>query len=137
MGDNLNFDFINDKEYIVKINYANKIINKDINDMVKEILINLRKKYALEINGFYEIDIYDIPNLIKIIHFKKKDEDNYYIKTIDLKINIYKDDIPLFFDDYSLLTKYKEKIKYNTILSSTIKKEDIYKLCEHYNYNLQ
>ena len=67
MGDNLNFDFINDKEYIVKINYANKIINKDTNDMVKEILINLRKKYA--IGNF-------ISPAMKLTRFTEKDSDS-------------------------------------------------------------
>ena len=133
----MNFNIINEKEYIIKLNYAHKLIKKDINEIVKELLIMIRKKYMYDIYGFYDIDIYDIPNIIKIVHFKKKDEDNYYIKNIDLKINIHKEDIILSIDDYILLEKYKEKINYNTISSSNIKKEDVYKLCEHYFINLQ
>lgn len=133
----MNFNLIDEKEYIIKLNYSHKLIEKDINDIVKELLIIIRKKYNYDIYGFYNVDIYDIPNIVMIIHFKKKDEDNYYIKNIDLKINIHKEDIIIKLDDYMLLNNYKEKIDYNTIYSSNIKKEDVYKFCEHYYINLQ
>ena len=133
LGDNLNFLSINNKEFIVKVNYSHKLNNKRLEDMLKEILFLINKKYGINIYGFYEIDVYDIPNFVKIFKYYKKDEDDYFRNIIDIKINKHKNDCLLEFNDYLLIENYKEKINHNTISSQKIKEEDIYKLCEHYN----
>lgn len=133
----MNYNIISDKEYIVKLNYSHKIMKKELNDIIKFLLVSIRKKYSYDIYGFYEVDVYDIPNLIKVFHFNKKDEENYFRNNIDLKINKHETDFLLEIDDYILIKDYSNKNSYNTIKASKIKKEDIYRICEHYTFNLQ
>lgn len=89
--------------------YTYDTIVDDINDYVKRIISKLRKRYRIDIFGFYQIDIYCNKLIGMIMEFiKDSDLDSFY-DFLDLKINIYKDsDIFLKFTDYFL--DYKRKV---------------------------
>ena len=132
----MNFSIINERCFIVKINNSYLELNEeDIYDKLKKVLINIRKRYAYDIYGFYDVEIYEIKNFITILKFYKKDDDELFRNTIDLKINKINRRINIVFDDYFLINKCqnidKDVNKYK-INSELIKKEDIIKLCEHY-----
>lgn len=134
MGDKVNFEIIDSNNFKVKINSSNKILS-DLSkeDKIKKIMLELKKKYSFNIYGFYEVDIYNLGNFVTYMIFKRKDEDDYYYKSIELKINEHKYIPQLLIDDFTLLKKYnKNIIEKNKIFSNIIKKEDVYKLCEHY-----
>ncbi len=132
----MNFNIINEKIFMVKINNDYLKINEDnLYEELKKVLINIRKKYAFDIYGFYDIYIYDVENFITILKFIKKDDDELFRNTIDLKLHKEKKKMDIYFDDYFLISKCQGITKYNNIYkinSELIKKEDIIKLCEHY-----
>lgn len=134
MGGKLNFEIIDSNNFKVKINSSNKILNElSKEDKIKRIMLDLKKKYSFNIYGFYEVDIYNVNNFVTIYIFKRKDEDDYLYKTIELKINEHKNVPKISVDDFTLLKKYNKNIvENNKILSDIVKKDDIYKLCEHY-----
>ena len=132
----MNFSVINERCFMIKINNSYLELNEeDIYDKLKKVLINIRKRYAYDIYGFYDVEIYEIKNFITILKFYKKDDDELFRNTIDLKINKINRRINIVFDDYFLINKCqnidKDVNKYK-INSELIKKEDIIKLCEHY-----
>lgn len=134
MGDKVNFEIIDSNNFKVKINSSNKTLS-DLSkeDKIKKIMLELKKKYSFNIYGFYEVDIYNVGNFVTYMIFKRKDEDDYYYKSIELKINEHKYIPQLLINDFTLLKKYnKDIIEKNKIFSNIIKREDIYKLCEHY-----
>lgn len=134
MGGKLNFEIIDSNNFKVKINSSNKILNElSKEDKIKRIMLDLKKKYSFNIYGLYEVDIYNVNNFVTIFIFKRKDEDDYLYKTIELKINEHKNVPKISVDDFTLLKKYNKNIvENNKILSDIVKKDDIYKLCEHY-----
>lgn len=134
MGGKLNFEITDSNNFKVKINLSNKTLNNlSKEDIIKKILLELKKRYSFNIYGFYEVDIYKVENFITIMIFKRKNEDDYYYKTVELKINEHKYTPKLLINDFTLLEKYnKDIIEKNKIFSNIIKKEDVYKLCEHY-----
>lgn len=134
MGDKLNIEIVDSNNFKVKINNSDKNLEGlSKEDKIKKILLEIKKRYYLNIYGFYDVDIYNVENFISIFIFKKKDEDDYFYKSIELKINEHKYCPNLLIDDFYLLKKYnKNVIEKNKISSSKVKKEDIYRLCEHY-----
>lgn len=120
----MNFKVINNKEFIVRLNNSYKKLNiENQNKIIKEILILIKKRYAYNIYGFFEVNIYNIKDLITILKFYKKDKDDYFGKMIDLKIINH--------------NKKEDIIIDNLVLK---KSNNIYKICEHYyikNLNLQ
>lgn len=109
MGDTLNIDIIDEDNlyvYICKnLDLQNKD-EKDLTEIIKNIIIALRKHYNYVLNGFYEINIY--PNNYKtILNISKIDE---YIKTsIDLRILIdNKEKIYLKTKDLFIFKDYNE-----------------------------
>lgn len=109
MGDTLNIDIIDEDNlyvYICKnLDLQNKD-EKDLTEIIKNIIIALRKHYNYVLNGFYEINIY--PNNYKtILNISKIDE---YIKTsIDLRILIdNKEKIYLKTNDLFIFKDYNE-----------------------------
>ena len=114
----MNFKYINKNKFVVKVNsnYL-KLNNKDIKDSIKEILINIRKRYNIDIFGFYDVDLYEVSNFLYILEFNKKDNDDFIYKTVDLKIIRHSKKITYIVDDF------------------LIDKENIYKMCEHYFIN--
>lgn len=138
----MNFKIIDDSKFIVKLNSSYlELKDENLYDDLKKILISIRKKYAYDIYGFYDVDLYNIKNLISILYFTKKDSDDFFCKTIDLKIIRHKNPPLLYFTDFILLKNYKTKyINDKIILEKELNKKDIYKLCEHYtieSINLQ
>ena len=135
LGDKVNFKIINDNSFIVKVNcdYI-KFNDEDIYEQIKRILINIRKRYAYDIYGFYDVEISYIEKFITILKFIKKDEDEIFRNTIDLKISKDNKSINLKFNDYFLISNYLVSINNNKyeIDSKLIKDKDILKLCEHY-----
>lgn len=136
----MKFSIIDDNNFTIYIN--NNYLNNEFEDeenlyeSLKKILIEIRKKYAYDIRGFYEVNIYSIENIGTILNFFRKDDDNFIYKTVDLKIikntseNIY-----LKFDDYYIIEKYKNIKYFNNsyyLKATDIKKEDILKLVEFF-----
>lgn len=135
LGDKVNFKIINDNSFIVKVNcdYI-KFNDENIYEQIKRILINIRKRYAYDIYGFYDVEISYIEKFMTILKFIKKDEDEIFRNTIDLKISKNNKSINLKFNDYFLISNYLVSINNNKyeIDSKLIKDKDILKLCEHY-----
>ena len=125
----MNLTVIDKSNFTLKVNKELFDINEqNKKEQINKIIILLRKRYLEELQGFYEIKIYDVNNFITILKFKKKDNDDYYGRNINFKITEYKKNISLEFDDFTLVKKYKDK----KVNSDKISKKDIYKLCEHY-----
>ncbi len=109
----MKFSIIDEDNFNIYIN--NKYLTFDSNDQrelynsLKKILISIRKKYAINIYGFFEVDIYTIRALGTILKFHKKDDDSLIYKTVDLKIIEHENnDVYLKFEDYDLIKKYKK-----------------------------
>ncbi len=138
MGGILKFKIIDDYNFIIKVNTSYMgLLDDNLYDNLKKILINLRKRYYYEINGFYEVEIYEVKNFFYLIKFSKKDDD-VFNNNIDLKIIKNNKEIDLSFEDYFLLEEYNpifKKDKY-VICSSNIDKKDVIKLCEFYDVEL-
>lgn len=114
--------------------------DKNLYEILKKILLNLRKKYALDIYGYFETNIYYIENIGTVLKFHKIDNDSFDIKNIDLKINLFKnEDYNLIFTDYYIIKDYKN-FKYENgfyyINSKEIKKEDIIRLSDYYEIEI-
>lgn len=108
----MKFSIIDEDNFNIYIN--NKYLTFDSNNQrelynsLKKILISIRKKYAINIYGFFEVDIYTIRALGTILKFHKKDDDSLIYKTVDLKIIEHENnDVYLKFEDYDLIKKYK------------------------------
>ena len=75
--------------------------------------------------------------MMLLIKIKRIDKDDY-IRSIDLDIRKHSKELELLIDDFTLIKNQKNR---NTspfsFKGSTIKKEDVIKLCEHYSLNLQ
>lgn len=133
--DDNNFQITVNNEYI-EFKYDNE---EELYEILKNILIAIKKKYAYDIYGFYEVNIYILKNICTILEFSKK-EDNHLYKTIDLKIiknnnkNVY-----LKFDDYLLIKQHKN-VKYLDnkyyINVEKLKEHDINKLLEHFEITI-
>lgn len=130
----MNFNIIDKNTFIVKLNNSFLEINEqDEKDKLNKLLFQIKKRYSYDIYGFYDVDIYYINNFITIIKFKRKDDDEYFRKNINLKINRHLKEKRLHFNDYFLIDKYKNKIINNSLKGSDIDKKDILRLCEHYD----
>ena len=82
--------------------------NMDINDYIKKIVLKLKRKYKIDIYGFYEINIYKNDKIGMIIDFIKEDDFDLFSDLLDFKINIIENaDIYLKFNDYFLNKKEK------------------------------
>lgn len=134
---------LNNSTFIIYINSSFLVFNKDnLYDNLKSILIRVRKKYACDIYGYYDVDIYNISPFRTMIKFNKKDDDDLFRNTIDLKINYYNKDIKVYFKDYLVIKSYSFKTYNNSFYldNNYLKKNDIVRLCEFYdieNLNLQ
>lgn len=115
----MNITIIDDNKFDIYVNNLYINFNSDSNDNdnelydnLKKILINVRKKYALNIFGFYEVDIFYVENYATILKFVKKDEDSIMYKNVDLKIIEHDSNNVYFkFEDFFLL-KYFKKIRF-------------------------
>ena len=123
----MKFNIINKNSFII---YLNSSYIKDTEEISKEIIKNIilliKKRYSFKIFGFYEVNIYKIKNLINILVFKKIDNDELFFNSVDLKIINHKELIRIDFDDFKLM----ENINFDKINSF-----NVYKICEHYSIN--
>lgn len=136
----MKFSIIDNNNFSIYINnkYLNNEFEKEdeLYDSLKKVLIEIRKKYAFDIRGFYEVNIYNIDNIGAVLNFYRKDDDNFIYKTVDIKIIKNTNDfVYLKFDDYYIIENYK-KIKYwnNSyyLKAEDIKKEEVFKLIEFF-----
>lgn len=111
--DNDRFDVYINSSYI---DFDNHSDNKDneLYDNLKKILISVRKKYSLNIFGFYDVDIYYINSFATILRFSKKDDDSILYKNVDLKIVEHdSDNVYLKFEDFCNIKYFKKALFYN------------------------
>ncbi len=68
----------------------NKYIKKDgLKEYFKHILSLLNKKYNIEFNGYYNIDVYEDTKYGMVLEIKNEDLEYYnYFNQVDLNINI-------------------------------------------------
>lgn len=112
----MKFEIIDKSTFQVKINTSYKRINKENQtNIIKELLLLIKKRYAIDIYGFYEVNIYTYNNLFTIMLFKRINRDDSFYNTIDLKIINHSKELDIIIDDF--------------ILKNT---KNIYKICEHY-----
>ena len=109
--------------------------SNNINDYIKELILRLKKKYKINIFGFYEINIYINDKVGMIIDIIKDDED-YFYDLLDLKIKVYENSpVYLKFNDYFLNDEFKFKIldNYYYIDVENISKEKFLSMIEFCN----
>lgn len=108
--------------------------NSELGKYIKKIILKIRKIYNIVLEGFYEVHVYILKYLGLIVEIKNIDK--YVSKTIDLKIIVHNDDeIYLKIDDYELIDNYddlKYLDNYFYFNIDNLKKEDIFKIIEHY-----
>lgn len=119
----MKFDLLKDNKFILYVNSSYLVFEKEkLYDNIKKLMIKVRKKYNYDIYGYYDVDIYDLDRFRTILVFNKKDNDEFFRNTIDLKINYHSKTL---------------KVSYDYLIN---KEEDIISLCEFYdmkNLNLQ
>lgn len=72
----------------------------------KDLFLSLKKRYDLEINGYYNVDVYFDSYYGMILEIENMNVDYYrYFSQIDMKINVLKDSSFLYEIDYECLDK--------------------------------
>ena len=72
----------------------------------KKLFLSLKKRYDLEANGYYNIDVYPDKYYGMILEIENMDTDYYrYFSGIDMKINVLKDSSFLYEIDFECLEK--------------------------------
>ena len=140
IGGKMRLEIIDNDNYKVFINYFYSekidIDNKEeLGKYIKNIILKLKKLYNIVLQGLYEIHVY-VVDFIGII-LEINNVENYFSKTIDLKIIVHSDEeiyLKVLRDEliceYNDL-KYFDKYFYLNI--KDLKEKDIYKLVENYN----
>ena len=138
MGDTLNIRKINNI-FFIKINsWINNYEEYDKEYKLKELINKISKLFNINKYGIYNVKISELINFMKIIRIEKIDDDDFYRNRIDLIISKNDSELSMSINDFTLLDSYNlKKISNNVIKGSTIKEEDIIRLCEHYSLNLQ
>ncbi len=118
----MKIEFANDKIIIYLYNYKLHISNIDLlNNEIKNIIIKLIKKYCLNFFGYSQVTIYSNKKYGNIIEIENISLNDFYSKTIDLKIIVYKNvSMYLEIEDY-----YFDEIPKNIIIKGN-----------HYYFNL-
>lgn len=138
---------LNNNKIIVFLNQIqlNEIEFKDekkLEDYFKTIFIKLNKNYDIDINGYYNIDVYLDDNYGAILEIEDEELDYYnYFNQIDMKLNISKINSFLYeikyeFIDNNILNNticYKSSDRIYLKLNNRIEKKEFYKLLEFSN----
>lgn len=98
----MKIEFVPDKVIIYLYRDRLSINNIDIlNKEIKNIFINLIKKYHLDFFGYSKVSIYNNPKYGNIMEIEKIYDHDFSSNVIDLKIIVYKN-APMYlkFDDY-------------------------------------
>lgn len=129
---------IDDDRFIIYINnsYINLNNKEKLYDYLKKIMILLRKKYGIDIYGYYEIDIYRLKRIANILKFEKINDT--LKKTIDIKVVQHSNGILLKFEDYFLIKDYEYiyKNNYYYVNPKSIREKDLINLIEFYEIEL-
>lgn len=100
---------------------------------IKKIMLNIKRKNIININGFYKINVYHNEKFGIILDILKEDELDFIKDFIDLKVTInYNSDIYFSFEDYFIINN--KNICYNNnkyyINIKNLKQKEILKLSE-------
>ena len=91
---------INDGKFIVFLNKYNKIDFENklkLEKYFRNLFTTIKDKYNIEVNGYYDINIYNDKNYGVIIEIESEDLDYYnYFNQIDMEINVLKDSLFLY-----------------------------------------
>lgn len=91
--------------------FSYDIEDSNINDYIKKMVLKLKKKYRINISGFYQINVYKNRKVGMIIDIIKEDDMDYFNDLVDLKIKVYNDsDVYFSFDDYFFSKRRNVKV---------------------------
>lgn len=92
--------------YILKCYYVD-----NINDYIKKLILILKRKYKLDIFGFYKINVYQNKKIGLIVEIIKDSDMDFLNGLLELKIKVYEDANMYFrFNDYFFNEKRDIKI---------------------------
>lgn len=115
------------------IDYEDK---KALKELLKKILVGLKKNYQISIYGFYAVKIYVLEKLGFLFLFQKIEDDLFSNQTIDLKIELHlKPNVYLSFEDYDIISSYYPIYCYENkyyLSLEILKEKDILSLSEWY-----
>jgi len=121
--DDLTLDIYIKKELIDNIDFSNK---DDLEKYLKKLFKNLKNKYQLIIEGFYDIEVYIDKYYGVVFHLEKEDIDyyDYYKNQVDMRIITIDTEFLYLVEDipFNLLNKANIIIKDNEVYLK-IKKE--------------
>lgn len=132
----INFD---DNKIIIYL-FKNNIKKEDFNDLkyieeyFRNIFIRLKQIYNIEINGFYNINVY-IDNIFGIV--LELIEENieyidYYDDVIDMKLELHENEFLYHINDVTNIDKSNIIYNYNNKYYLKIKnKNELYKILEY------
>lgn len=119
------------KDYL---KYKNYNISK-IEENFKQIFETLKYCYNIEINGFYDIDVYIDKNYGIIIEMKKEDIDFDFYDQVDMKISFHNQKFLYQIEDIKRNKKiYKYKNKFYTNKYDIEHSIPIYKTIDIFKY---
>lgn len=123
--------------YVSKDYLKDEIYSKvEYEELIKNVMIKLKKRYNEDIQGFYEAVVYENKNYGFIVELTKDGEIDLFKDLIDLKVIIKKDeDFLLEWDDYFLIKDLDYVYYYGKKYYTSINLLDSYKLktlSEHY-----
>ncbi len=105
----------------------------NINDYIKRIILTLKRKYKIDIFGFYRVDVYQNSKVGLIIDIIKEEDIDCFNDLLDLKVNIKKNS-PMYlkFNDYFLNEKKDIQIIDNSFYISVdnITKKEMLEMIE-------
>lgn len=94
--------FLNKKE-IVDLDFNNEL---KLEEYFKTLFVKLKKKYKIELSGYYNIDIYPDEYFGIILEIQNEELEYYnYFNQVDMKINILKNSSFLYEIEYGFLDK--------------------------------
>ena len=105
----------------------------DINEYIKKVILTLKRKYKIDIFGFYKINVYKNNKIGVLIDIIKEDDIDYFKDLLDLKIKVYENSkMYLKFNDYFLNEKKNIIIKNNNyyIDIDNLREKELIKMIE-------
>ena len=97
---------IDNNKFIVFLNKKFDLDNKvKLEKNFKDLFYKLKNKYNIEVNGYYNIDVYADKYYGTIIEMEKENLEYYtYFNQIDMEINVFKNNF-YYEIDYNFLNK--------------------------------
>lgn len=118
---------------IINFNYK---IKEELEEYIKKLILNMRKRYSLKLSGYYKVNVYQNDNFGIIFEINKLDDLDFFPDLIDLKISvIYDYDIILEFDDYYLIDNKDNIYYFNNKFYLSVNKfsnNELYKISEFF-----